>query len=117
MIAWHVDDHVEYDKVGEMTGRRGNKLDYLGMTLNFSEDGKFNFDMEEYLAKTLSRLSEDTSGVATTPTADHTFKKCDSATRLNKERSELFHCVIPQTLFVAQNGRSNLRTAISFLTK
>ena len=38
---------AEYGKVVEMTERRGKKYDYLGMNLDFSEDGKFIVDMEE----------------------------------------------------------------------
>ena len=64
-IVWYVDDpeisHKDpsvvnkvvaslsdkYGKVGKMTVRRGKKYDYLGMTLNFSEDDKFIVDMKE----------------------------------------------------------------------
>ena len=45
---------AEYGKVGEMTVRRGKKHDCLGMTLDFSEGGKFIVDMEEYLDKILT---------------------------------------------------------------
>ena len=38
---------AKYGKVGEITARRGRKHDYLGMTLDFSEVGKFIVDMEE----------------------------------------------------------------------
>ena len=62
-------------------------------------------------------LPEDMKGVATTPAADHLFKVRDSAPKLNEERAELFHRVTAQMLFVAQCGRPDLRTAISFLTK
>lgn len=108
---------AEYSKIGKMTVRRGKKYDYLGMTFDFSNDGKFIVDMEEYLDKILSELPEDMNGVATTPAADHLFKMRDSTPKLNKERAELFHCVTAQILFVDQRNRSDLRTAISFLTK
>ena len=109
--------NVEYGQVGEMTVRRGKIHDYLGMTLDFSNPGKFIVDMEAYLDEMLTDLPEDMGGVATTPAADHLFKVRDSAPKLNEERAELFHRVTAQMLFVAQRGRPNLRTATSFLTK
>jgi len=134
-IVWHVDDlkishkdsavvsaiitslNAEYGKVGEMTVRRGKKHDYLGMLLDFSKDGAFIVDMEDYLKEMLTGLPEDMDGVATTPAADHLFKVRDNAPKLNEERAELFHKVTAQMLFVAQRGRPDLRTAVSFLTK
>ena len=57
------------------------------------------------------------TGLATTPAADHLFKVRDNAPKLNKENAELFDKLVAQLLFVAQRGRPDLRTAISFLTK
>ena len=107
----------EYGKVGEMTVKRGKIHEYLGMTLDFSEEGKFIVNTEEYIDEILIGLPEDTNGVAITPAVDHLFKTCSDAPKLNKERAELFHRVTAQILFLAQRGRPDLRTAISFLTK
>ena len=108
---------AEYCKVGDMTARRGKKHDYLETTLDFSEDCKCIVDMKEYLGEILSRLPENMNVVATTPAADHLFKMRDAVSKLNKERAELFHHITTQILFVAQRGRPDLWTAISFLTK
>ena len=107
----------EYGKVGEMTVRRGKKHDYLGTTLDFSEEGQFIVDMEECLDKIPDRLLEDMNEVTTTPVADHLLKRRNDAPKLNKERAELLHRVTAHILFVAQCDRPNLQTAISFLTK
>ena len=134
-IVWHVDDlkishkdsavideiiaslKSEYGKVGEMTVRRGKKHDYLGMSLDFSKEGAFVVDMEEYLKEIIKDLPEDMNGTATTPAADHLFKVREHATKLDPEKAEMFHRVVAQLLFVAQRGRPDLRTAVSFLTK
>ena len=42
--------------------------EYLGMTLDFSEESKFIGNMEEYINEILIGLPEDMNGVATTPT-------------------------------------------------
>ena len=104
-------------QVGKMEVRRRKKHGYLGMALDFSEDGKSVVDTEEYLEEILSRLHEDINGMATTPAVDHLLKTRKNAPILNKERAEIFHRVTTQILFVAQCGRPDLRTAISFLTK
>merc|ERR1712085_192705 len=107
----------EYGKVGEMTVRRGKKHDYLGMSLDFSKEGAFVVDMEEYLKEIIKDLPEDMNGTATTPAADHLFKVRENAPKLNEEQAGFFHRVVAQLLFVAQRGRPDLRTVVSSLTK
>ena len=67
---------TKYDKVGEMTVRRGKKYDYLRMTLDFFEDGKYIVATEEYLGRIPSRLHEDMNGLAdiiSSPTTQLSF--------------------------------------------
>ena len=134
-IVWHVDDlkisHVdlrvingivgslndEYGKIGEMPVRRGKLHEYLGMTLHFSQEKKFVVNMEAYLDEMINDLPEDMNGKASTPAADHLFRTCNNAVKLDKEKAELFHRVTAQMSFVAQRGRPDLRTAVSFLCK
>ena len=87
------------------------------MNLDFSEEGKFIVGMKEYINEILSGLPEDMNGVATTPASDHLYKTRDDAPNLNKKRAKLFHHVTAQMLFLAQRGRPDLQTAISFPTK
>ena len=108
---------AKYGKVGEMIVRRGNKHDYIGVTLVFCEDGKFLIDMEEYLDEILSGLPKDINGRATTPAADNLSKTHNVTPKLNKERAELFHRFTAQTLCMAQCDSPDLQTVISFLTK
>jgi len=70
--------------VGEMTVKQGKMHDYLGMTLDFSKEGKFIIKMEEYIDKILSRLPEGMNGVATTPAADQLFRTHNDVPKLNK---------------------------------
>jgi len=86
-VLFHVDDikssHVDskvndeflahlnklYGKFGEMKASRGKVHRYLGMILDFSEDGKVSIDMREYVETMLDefRETEDLSTVAATP--------------------------------------------------
>ena len=79
------------------------------MTLDFSDEGKFIVNMDEYIDEILIGLLEDMNGVATTPAADHLFKTRSDAPKLNKERAELFHHVTAQILYLAQRGRPDIR--------
>jgi len=134
-IVWHVDDlkisHVdtsvvdeivrnlrsEFGKVGDLTVHRGKVHDYLGMELDFSEDGNVMVSMEKYLDEILVELPEDMDGTAVTPAAEHLFKTRDNAPKLDNERAALFHRVTAQLLFASQRARPDLRTVVSFLTK
>ena len=41
----------EYGTLGDMTVMQGKTHDYLGMTLDFSEEGKFIVNMKEYITE------------------------------------------------------------------
>ena len=134
-IVWHVDDlkishadskvvdevisslRKEFGKVGELTVKRGKVHDYLGMTLDFSDENSVMVDMEKYLNEVLDDLPDDMDGAAATPAADHLFKTRKDAPKLDEERATLIHRVTAQLLFTSQRARPDLRTAISFLTK
>jgi hypothetical protein len=132
-IVWHVDDlklsHMdpkviddiikslkdEYGKVGEMTVRRGKVHEYLGMTLDFSEKGKFIISMEDYITEVMRDLPADMDGVSSTPAAEHLFRTRDDVTQLNEQQADLFHRVTAQLLYACKRGRPDIHTAISFL--
>ena len=134
-IVWHVDDmkisHKDsavvddviaylknnFEKIGKMTVNRGKVHDYLGMTLDFSEPGKFIINMEPYLDEILDDLKdiELFQGEATTPAADHLFKTRNDASKLDEETASLFHRVTAQLLWVKQRGRPDISVAVAFL--
>jgi hypothetical protein len=96
-IVWHVDDlkisHVSTKAVGTILGMldarygqeivggkrapvtftRGKLHDYLGMVLDYTEDGAVKIDMREYLLKIIEAMPERMDGTATTPAAAHLF--------------------------------------------
>ena len=134
-IVWHVDDlkisHVyssvvdemieslrsEFGTVGELSITRGKVHDYLGMELDFSDEGSFTVNMEKYFDEVLKDLLEDMDGTAVTPVAEHLFKTRHNVDKLDEERAALFHRVTAQLLFASQRARPDIRTAVSFLTK
>ena len=72
------------------------------MTLEFSCEGKFIINMENYVDEIIKNLPEDMGGTATTPAGEYLFKTHDNATKLDEEIAELFHHVTAQLLFFLQ---------------
>jgi len=88
-ILWHVDDlkysHVDpkvndkllailserYGKETPLTVTRGKVHEYLGMTLDFSVDGKVSVIMKDYIKDISNETPADMNGEAATPAANH----------------------------------------------
>jgi hypothetical protein len=134
-VAWHVDDlkishesnHVVDDIIEKLqssfghqtplTIQRGKILDYLGMTLDFIQDGEVIFDMIDYVKNIISNAPEEMKGVAKTPATMNLFKVNKQAARLNRQDSSTFHRIVMQLLYLSQRARPDIRTAVSFLCK
>jgi hypothetical protein len=132
-VTWHVDDlkvsHVdkkvvddfikqmngEFGKETPMNQSRGKVHDYLGMSLDYSEDGCVKIDMSEYVNMILHELPAHMVGVARTPAATHLFDINPQAARLSNEKTDEFVHYVMQMLYLSQRGRPDIRTAISFL--
>ena len=56
----------EFGKDSPITITRGKVHDYLGMTLDYSKDGKVMIKMLDYVEKMLADLEKDMDGIATT---------------------------------------------------
>ena len=133
-LVWHVDDmkisHVdstvvdriinmleaEFGKEAPLTIRQGKIHDYLGMTLDFSFDGKVQINMEEYIRKMLAELPDNMGGVATTPDAEHLFKVNQTPTYLDEKDAMFFHHNVAKLLFLCKRARPDIQTAVAFLS-
>jgi hypothetical protein len=134
-VVWHVDDlkisHVdptvvqslldllngEYGKINPLVTTHGNQHDYLGMTLDYSEDGKVKIIMTDYIEKMLDELPDDMDGEAGTPASLHLFSIRDDPVLLDTPTAELFHHYTAKLLFLSRRARPDIQTAVSFLTK
>ena len=52
----------------------GSKFDYLGMMLDFEDDGGLAIDMFKHVDQLLSNSPEEISGKAAMPAANHLFE-------------------------------------------
>jgi hypothetical protein len=68
-----------YGKKKPLVTTRGKIHKYLGMTLDFSQDGKVLVIMKEYIQEMFDELDGDMDGVAATPAAAHLFTVNENA--------------------------------------
>jgi hypothetical protein len=133
-ILWHVDDlkisHVEpqvvediieklnqrFGKEQELSVTRGDKHDYLGMTIDYSHPGEVQFTMFDYIDNMLAELPDDMSGTAATPAANYLFDVNPQAAKLDKPMSEFFHTQVAKLLYLCKRARPDIHTAVAFLT-
>ena len=133
-VVWHVDDlkvsHMDATEVEKfvqqmeetfgkdtpLTVSQGQVHDYLGMTLDFHTEGEVQINMEHYIDMMLQDAREEMKGTATTPAASHLFKVNNKDPQfLGAEKKIIFVHLMMQGLYLSQQGRPDIRTAIAFL--
>lgn len=134
-ILWHVDDlkisHVDkavneeilrrlnlrYGKEAPLTVTRGKVHDYLGMTIDYSVEGKVMIKMLDYVLEILDEAPVDMNGEAVTPAAEHLFTLNEvDPEKLDEPGSELYHRLVAKLLFLSKRSRPDIQTAVAFLT-
>jgi hypothetical protein len=133
-VVWHVDNlkisHVdpdvvsgiiellskEFGKEAPLTVTCGKIHDYLGMTIDYSEDGKSKSSMQDYILSMLNKLPEDMTGESATPAGDHLFEVNNTnPSRLDEKTAMFFHHNVAKLLFLCKRARPDIQTAVSFL--
>ena len=135
-VCWYVDDvkasHVEeavvedliskmqeeYGKEAPLTVSRGKVLEYLGMKIDYSKAGKVVFSMREYVKNLLEECPDELlkAGTATTPAANHVSNVNPNATKLDKEKAEIFHHLVAKLLYLSKRTRPDIQFPVAFLT-
>ena len=93
-----------------------HKHDYLGVDVEFCEDGALEVSMFKYLNNVIGEFPKIIKGKAATPTHDRLFKIRDDkdAKKLSKEQALAFHHTVAQLLFMTAG--QDIQTAVAFLT-
>jgi hypothetical protein len=92
-------------KLSMHTGKRHN---YLGMDMEFKDDGMLEVSMIAYLKDVIKQYPDEITGkAAATPAAEHLFAARDKKeTRaLKEERALAFHHTVVQLLFMCTRAR------------
>ena len=131
-LSWHVDDlkgsHVdpkvndefggwlqkEFGQIKEVTGTRGKKHVYLGMTLDYSTPGEVKIDMVDYVKAMIEDFPVELDGKVSTPANDHLFK-IDKGKPLGEMKKEVFHGTVAKALFLTMRARPDIRLTVAFL--
>ncbi len=133
-VIWHVDnlmgicmEDFELTKFScylakiygpKLSMHMGNKHNYLGVDLEFNDDGTLDVSMVNYLKSIIAEFPEMITGKAAMPAADHLFTVRDEkeARALKEERAHVFHHTVAQLLFMSKRARRDIQMAVAFLT-
>jgi hypothetical protein len=131
---WHVDDikisHVDqavlddianklnskYGKETPLTVHRGSIHDYLGMTIDYSQDGAVKFIMKDFLQGILDEAPDDMNGTAVSPAANNLFTVDEKSERLDDAKAETFHRLTAKLLYLGKRARPDIQPTVSYLT-
>ena len=106
----------EFGQDAPLSVMHGPIQEYLGMTLDFSEKGRVVVKMSNYVKSMLNDAPLSMDGKAATPASGHLLKVNERNLKLlAKARKELFVHLVMQGLYLSQQGRPDIMTAISFL--
>ena len=115
-VIWHVDDLMascmvdfELTKLScylaniygpKLMMHVGNKHDYLGVDLEFEQDGRLNVSMVNYLKNVIKAFPEQIVGRAVTPARERLFdiRDKEEVRPLEEERATAFHHTPAQLL-------------------
>ncbi len=94
------------------------KHNYLGVDMEFNDDGTLEASMITYLKNVISEFPEVIREKLATPAADHLFTIRDKkeAKPLDEGQALAFHHTVAQLLFMATRVRQDTQTAVAFLT-
>jgi len=134
-VLWHVDDlkisHVseavvdsiisalnsKYGKTDKLTETSGKIHPFLGMSLDFSEKGKFSVKMIDYVNSIITGCPEEFGeGTAVTPATNNLFQTDPNDKKLDPEQADRFHTEVARLLFLCKRARPDIHTAVTFLT-
>ena len=109
----------EFGRETPLAITRGNVHEYLGMTIDFSQPGKGQFSMNDYIKGLVDECPDDLrKGTATTPAANHLFQANvdPNAEKLSTSDAEVYHHLTAKVLYLAKCTCPDLQADVAFLT-
>ena len=92
---------------------------FLGMDLDWSQDGVFIVSMIKYLRKIIDDFPEELHSTRDMPANDNLFTIRDDKSRklLPEDQAQAFHHSTAQLLFLCMMARPDVQSVVSHLTK
>ena len=131
-VVWYVDDnkvsHKDPEVVtkviqsieryfGKMTVTRGEKHEFLGMTIVFDKkDGTARICMSSYLRDAINESGMDIRRSVATPATNNLFTVPQESRLLERKDAEMFRSIVCKLLYVGLRARADILTALSYLT-
>ena len=103
---------AKFGQESPLVTSQGQKIEYLGMCIDYMEKGKVKISMHEYINKMLAGLPSDMNGTSTTPAALHLFNIDKGAEKLDTDRAQLFHHLVAKLLYLSRRSRQDIQTAV-----
>ena len=134
-IRFHVDDllssHVDpkvndeflirmnqlYGSIKPVKATRGKIHKYLGMTLDFSKEGKVKIRMDDYVDRMLDEfpIKFEKNQTSATPAANDLLS-VGKGEKLDEKKRQIFHTFIAKGLFLSKRARLDIAPTISVLS-
>ncbi len=101
-----------------MSMHTGRKHEYLGMDMEFNEDGTLEVLMITYMKNVIEQFPEEISGRTSSLGVEHHFAVRDEskARVLEEVRALAFHYMVAQLLFMCTRAQQDIQMAVAFLT-
>jgi hypothetical protein len=100
---------------GELTIKKGNVINYLGMMFDFTNSNKVKITMDKYVDDLLSSCDGRADGISKTPSTAELFNLDKDSKMLDKEDKEWFHSYTAKLLYLGKRIRPDILTTCSFL--
>ena len=96
----------------------GKVHEYLGMEMDWIQDGTIIVSMIEYLQKVIDNFPEVIRSTAATPASENLFKVRDKKDRklMPEEQAHHFHHTVYQILLLCMGARPYIQPLVYFLT-
>jgi len=105
----------QYGKEEPITVHHRQVHDYLGMQLDFSQEGKVILPMVEYIKNILADAPDDMQGTALMPASSHLFNVDPLSPSLDTNTSKKFHHIMAQLLYLCKWVQPDIQTAVAYL--
>ena len=105
-----------YEKEADLIIHRGKVHTYLGINIDYHEQGKVKIDMTDYPNKILDDLPDKYQGRAITPATNHIFEVNETARKLREKDAQAFYTIVEKLLFLCKQTQPDILTGVDFLT-